>query len=153
MLLSESNFTDEKLQECCAHGFSLIPMKRTCEERMHRVSLVETNRRCVDVFLECCREGERLRQKKMQEDAQKGLARSEIKLSCGHKILHTFTWITLSNFCNITKFNHKTLVWSFLAVSTADIEQFFMDTAAQYIRRFFPPSFAFTEFEVNGQKK
>lgn len=48
---------------------------------MHRVSLVETNRRCVDVFLECCREGERLRQKKMQEDAQKGLARSEIKLS------------------------------------------------------------------------
>uniref|UniRef100_A0A671UDA8 Complement C4B (Chido/Rodgers blood group) n=1 Tax=Sparus aurata TaxID=8175 RepID=A0A671UDA8_SPAAU len=109
----KSNFTDEKLQECCAHGFSLIPMKRTCEERMHRVSLVETNRRCVDVFLECCREGERLRQKKMQEDAQKGLARTE---------------------------------------STADIEQFFMDTAAQYIRRFFPPSFAFTEFEVNGQK-
>uniref|UniRef100_A0A671UDF2 Complement C4B (Chido/Rodgers blood group) n=1 Tax=Sparus aurata TaxID=8175 RepID=A0A671UDF2_SPAAU len=109
MMTLKSNFTDEKLQECCAHGFSLIPMKRTCEERMHRVSLVETNRRCVDVFLECCREGERLRQKKMQEDAQKGLART-------------------------------------------DIEQFFMDTAAQYIRRFFPPSFAFTEFEVNGQK-
>ncbi|KAM8735978.1 complement C4-B [Acanthopagrus schlegelii] len=113
MMTLKSNFTDEKLQECCAHGFSLIPMKRTCEERMRRVSLVEPNRQCVDVFLECCRKGERLRQKKIQEDAQKGLARTE---------------------------------------STADIEQFFMDTAAQYIRRFFPPSFAFTEFEVNGQK-
>ncbi|KAF3839878.1 hypothetical protein F7725_018595 [Dissostichus mawsoni] len=35
--------------------------------------------------------------------------------------------------------------------STEDIEEFFLDTTAQYIRRFFPPSFAFTEFEVNGK--
>uniref|UniRef100_A0A3Q3MGX7 Complement C4B (Chido/Rodgers blood group) n=1 Tax=Mastacembelus armatus TaxID=205130 RepID=A0A3Q3MGX7_9TELE len=35
--------------------------------------------------------------------------------------------------------------------STADIEEFFLYSAAQYIRRFFPPSFAFTEFEINGK--
>ncbi|XP_073341162.1 complement C4-B [Pagrus major] len=113
MMTLKSNFSDEKLQECCAHGFSLIPMTRTCEERVRRVSQVEPNPLCADVFLKCCLEGEQLRQKKMREDAQKGLART---------------------------------------ASAADIEQFFMDTAAQYIRRFFPPSFAFTEFEVNGEK-
>lgn len=84
MSLSESNFSDEKLQECCVHGFSLIPMKRTCQERVERVSLVEANPFCADVFLKCCLEGERLREKKMREDAKKELGRSEIKLSCGH---------------------------------------------------------------------
>ncbi|XP_053288658.1 complement C4-B [Pleuronectes platessa] len=35
--------------------------------------------------------------------------------------------------------------------SHADIEEFFFDTAQQYIRRFFPPSFAFTVLNVNGK--
>lgn len=43
------------------------------------------------------------------------------------------------------------LLFSFLAASTAEIEEFFLDTASQYIRRFFPPSFAFKEFDVNGK--
>nr|XP_046255837.1 complement C4-B [Scatophagus argus] len=107
----KSNFSDEKLQECCVHGFSIIPMKRTCQERLQRVSLLEPNPLCVDVFFKCCLEGERLRRKKIQEDAREGLGRT---------------------------------------ASREDIEEFFLDTAAQYIRRFFPPSFAFTEFDVNG---
>ncbi|XP_068180444.1 complement C4-B isoform X2 [Antennarius striatus] len=37
----------------------------------------------------------------------------------------------------------------FSRTNTADIDEFFLDTAAQYIRRFFPPSFAFTEFDIN----
>ncbi|XP_051262420.1 complement C4 [Dicentrarchus labrax] len=108
----QSNFTGEKLKECCVHGFSLIPMRRTCQERAQRVSLVEANPSCADAFLKCCLEGERLRQKKIQEDAQKELGRT---------------------------------------ASTADIEEFFLDTAAQYIRRYFPPSFAFKEFDINGK--
>ncbi|XP_035528727.1 LOW QUALITY PROTEIN: complement C4-B [Morone saxatilis] len=112
MITLQSNFTDEKLKECCVHGFSLIPMRRTCQERAQRVSLVEANSSCADAFLKCCFEGERLRQQKIQEDAQKGLGRT---------------------------------------ASTAIIEQFFLDTAAQYIRRYFPTSFAFTEFDVNGK--
>ncbi|RVE62542.1 hypothetical protein OJAV_G00158170 [Oryzias javanicus] len=35
------------------------------------------------------------------------------------------------------------------SADTADIEQFFRDTTSQFIRRYFPPSFAFIEFEVN----
>lgn len=80
MSLSESNYEDEKLQECCAHGFSLIPMIRTCQERARRVSLVEDNPLCADAFLKCCLEGESLRQKQIQEDALKGFGRSKPKL-------------------------------------------------------------------------
>ncbi|XP_070691097.1 complement C4-B [Pempheris klunzingeri] len=113
MMTLKSNFSDEKLQECCVHGFSLIPMRRTCQQRAERVSRVEANPACSEAFLKCCLEGERLRQKKIQEDAQKGFGRT---------------------------------------ASTADIEEFLMTIAAQYIRRFFPPSFAFTEFEVNDKR-
>ncbi|XP_044063498.1 complement C4-B isoform X2 [Siniperca chuatsi] len=112
MMTLKSNFSNEKLQDCCVHGFSLIPMRRTCQERAKRVSLVEANPVCTEAFLKCCLEGERLRQKKIQEDAQKGLGRTAF---------------------------------------TVDIEEFFLDTAAQYIRRFFPPSFAFTEFDINDK--
>ncbi|XP_041844609.1 complement C4-B isoform X2 [Melanotaenia boesemani] len=35
--------------------------------------------------------------------------------------------------------------------SIDDIKQFFLDPTEQYIRRFFPPSFDFTEFDVNGK--
>ncbi|KAG8010142.1 Complement C4-B, partial [Nibea albiflora] len=110
----KSNYEDEKLQECCVHGFSLIPMVRTCQERAQRVSLVEANSSCADAFLKCCLEGERLRQKQIQEDALKGFGRT---------------------------------------ATTDDIEQFFLDTAAQYIRRYFPPSFAFREFDVKGTER
>ncbi|XP_007570073.1 complement C4-B-like isoform X1 [Poecilia formosa] len=36
--------------------------------------------------------------------------------------------------------------------TTDDIEEFFLDTANQYIRQFFPPSFEFREFLVTGKK-
>ncbi|XP_075322751.1 complement C4-B [Odontesthes bonariensis] len=35
--------------------------------------------------------------------------------------------------------------------STADIEEFFLNPASQTIRRYFPPSFAFKEFDVDGK--
>nr|AIA08678.1 complement component 4 [Miichthys miiuy] len=114
MMTLKSNYEDEKLQECCVHGFSLIPMIRTCQERAQRVSVVEENPLCADAFLKCCLEGERLRQKQIQEDALKGFGRT---------------------------------------ATTDDIEQFFLDTAAQYIRRYFPPSFAFREFDINGKER
>lgn len=53
----------------------------------------------------------------------------------------------------ITKFKPKLFNFPFLAASTADIEQFFLEDADQYIRQFFPPSFAFTEFDVNDKKR
>ncbi|XP_070767453.1 complement C4-B [Enoplosus armatus] len=112
MMTLRSNYSDEKLQDCCVRGFSLIPMSRTCEERAKRVSRVKANPVCAEVFLKCCLEGERLRHKKRKEDALKGLGRT---------------------------------------ASIDDIEDFFLDTAAQYIRRVFPPSFAFTEFDVNNK--
>uniref|UniRef100_A0A8C9WYA0 Complement C4B (Chido/Rodgers blood group) n=1 Tax=Sander lucioperca TaxID=283035 RepID=A0A8C9WYA0_SANLU len=77
----KSNFSNEKLQDCCVQGFSLIPMRRTCLERAKRVSLVEANPVCTDAFLKCCLEGEYLRQKKIQEDARKGLGFCVVKPS------------------------------------------------------------------------
>uniref|UniRef100_A0A665VFC1 Complement 4B (Chido blood group) n=1 Tax=Echeneis naucrates TaxID=173247 RepID=A0A665VFC1_ECHNA len=111
--MMKSNFSDELLQDCCAHGVSLIPMTLTCQERAKRISLLQQNETCAEAFLKCCLEGQHLRQKKIEEEARKGLGRT---------------------------------------VSIAEVEEFFMDTAAQYIRRYFPPSFAFTEFEVNNKK-
>ncbi|XP_020493080.2 complement C4-B [Labrus bergylta] len=108
-----SNFTDEKLKGCCVHGFSLIPMRKTCEERVRRVSLVEANPLCAEAFLKCCLEGERLRQKKTREDAWKELGRT---------------------------------------ATIEDIEQYFLENAGRNIRRLFPPSFDFKEFDVNGKE-
>ncbi|KAM9724101.1 complement C4-B isoform 1-T1 [Menidia menidia] len=112
-LISESNF-DAEAQECCSQGFSVIPMKRTCEERRRRVLLVKGNETCADAFLICCKEAEKLIKERMLENAQSGFGRT---------------------------------------ATTADIEEFFLNAASQYIRRFFPPSFAFTEFDVNGKKR
>lgn len=84
VFVSESNFSGEKLQKCCVQGFAPIPMQRTCQERVNRVAQVEENPRCMEVFLTCCLEGERLRHKKIKEDALKGLGRSKMKLSCKH---------------------------------------------------------------------
>uniref|UniRef100_H3DM71 Anaphylatoxin-like domain-containing protein n=1 Tax=Tetraodon nigroviridis TaxID=99883 RepID=H3DM71_TETNG len=114
MMNLKHNFTDENLQECCAQGFSLIPMRRTCQERVQRISLVKGGSQCAEVFLLCCEKGERLRKKKMKEEAKMQLGRT---------------------------------------ASLDDIEQFFLDTTAQYIRRYFPPSFAFTEIEVNDKRR
>uniref|UniRef100_A0A672ZPR3 Complement 4B (Chido blood group) n=1 Tax=Sphaeramia orbicularis TaxID=375764 RepID=A0A672ZPR3_9TELE len=110
----KSNFSSEKLQDCCVRGFTLLPMSRTCQERTRRVSQVDPDPECAEVFLKCCLEGERLRQIKINEDARKGFGRTS---------------------------------------SVVEIEEFFLDTTEQYIRRVFPPSIAFTEFEVNGQKR
>ncbi|KAK5892501.1 hypothetical protein CesoFtcFv8_012872 [Champsocephalus esox] len=112
MMSLKSNFSNEEFQECCVQGFSLIPMRRTCLERVKRINLVEAKPGCAEAFFKCCLEGERLRKKKMIEETQDELGRT---------------------------------------TSTEGIEDFFLDTIAQYIRRFFPPSFAFTEFEVNGK--
>ncbi|KAK2844441.1 hypothetical protein Q5P01_011100 [Channa striata] len=112
IMVLKSNFSNEKLQECCVRGFSLIPMRITCQERAKRVSVVERSQACADTFLTCCLEGERLRKKKSQENMQKGFSRT---------------------------------------ASTADIEEFFLDHTAQYIRHKFFPSFEFTEFDVNNK--
>lgn len=78
----ESNFSSEKLQDCCVRGFTLLPMSRTCQERTRRVSQSDPDGECAEVFLKCCLEGERLRQIKINEDARKGFGRSEIKVPC-----------------------------------------------------------------------
>ncbi|CAN9514332.1 unnamed protein product [Ophioblennius macclurei] len=109
----KSSFNDTDLQDCCFQGFSLLPMKRTCEERKARVLLVGRTPACADVFLKCCNDGERLRQRKIREEAQNSFGRT----------------------------------------STPEyIEQMFYEMSQQYIRRYFPPSFDFNEFEVNGKK-
>ena len=82
--ISESNFSNEEFQECCVQGFSLIPMRRTCLERVKRINLVEAKPGCAEAFFKCCLEGERLRNKKMIEETQDELGRSEIIFSCGH---------------------------------------------------------------------
>uniref|UniRef100_A0A673NCW8 Complement C4-like n=1 Tax=Sinocyclocheilus rhinocerous TaxID=307959 RepID=A0A673NCW8_9TELE len=56
-----------ELQKCCRHGFTLIPMKFTCEERAKRVSKTESND-CVKAFQECCEFATKLRNKKRKED-------------------------------------------------------------------------------------
>ncbi|XP_006801498.1 complement C4-like [Neolamprologus brichardi] len=112
MMALKLNYTEKELQNCCVYGFSRIPMERTCRERADRVLLVKKNPTCAEVFLKCCLEAERLRQKKIQEELQKGFGRT---------------------------------------ASVADIEEFFSETS-QYIRRYFPPSFGFVEFDVSNKK-
>ncbi|KAM9310020.1 LOW QUALITY PROTEIN: complement C4-B [Pholidichthys leucotaenia] len=112
MMKSKSNFSDPTLQECCAEGFSAIPMERTCEERADRVLLVKKNQTCVEAFQKCCLQAETLRKQKKREEALKGFGKT---------------------------------------ASTSEIEEFLL-TETQYIRRFFPPSFEFIEFDVKDKK-
>uniref|UniRef100_A0A3Q3AYW2 Complement C4B (Chido/Rodgers blood group) n=1 Tax=Kryptolebias marmoratus TaxID=37003 RepID=A0A3Q3AYW2_KRYMA len=79
MMNLKSKFKDPDLQDCCTNAFSSILMRRTCEERAARVRLVKKNETCADAFLQCCKDAEKLRQKKEQEIAQSGLGRSEMK--------------------------------------------------------------------------
>lgn len=46
---------------------------------MQRVSRLEKNSMCIEVFNKCCHEGVRLLQKKMREDSEKGFGRSKKK--------------------------------------------------------------------------
>ncbi|XP_051899547.1 complement C4-like [Pristis pectinata] len=45
-----SHYTNSKEQKCCLDGISLIPMKRSCEERAKRVKEED----CRRAFLDCC---------------------------------------------------------------------------------------------------
>uniref|UniRef100_A0A3B3SUV9 Complement C4B (Chido/Rodgers blood group) n=1 Tax=Paramormyrops kingsleyae TaxID=1676925 RepID=A0A3B3SUV9_9TELE len=51
------SYESAELQRCCQDGFTLIPMKRTCEERASRVSQTGGGAACATAFLDCCREG------------------------------------------------------------------------------------------------
>uniref|UniRef100_A0A4W5PZ17 Complement C4B (Chido/Rodgers blood group) n=1 Tax=Hucho hucho TaxID=62062 RepID=A0A4W5PZ17_9TELE len=76
MMFIKSNYSDAKLQECCSHGFSLIPMLRTCQQRAERVARANKDHVCVKAFLDCCIAGEKLREKKKRDDAQRGHGRT-----------------------------------------------------------------------------
>uniref|UniRef100_A0A8C7KPZ6 Complement C4B (Chido/Rodgers blood group) n=1 Tax=Oncorhynchus kisutch TaxID=8019 RepID=A0A8C7KPZ6_ONCKI len=69
-------YSDAKLQECCSHGLSQIPMLRTCQQRAERVARANKDHVCVKAFLDCCIEGEKLREKKKRDDAQRGHGRT-----------------------------------------------------------------------------
>ncbi|XP_048117013.1 LOW QUALITY PROTEIN: complement C4-B [Alosa alosa] len=71
----EQRYSDKRLQTCCHSGLVQIPMQMSCEERAKRVELRHA-KDCVDAFLDCCREGKRLREQKIQEDKRKGIGRT-----------------------------------------------------------------------------
>uniref|UniRef100_A0A3B3ZXL7 Uncharacterized protein n=1 Tax=Periophthalmus magnuspinnatus TaxID=409849 RepID=A0A3B3ZXL7_9GOBI len=89
--------TKEILQSCCAHGFLLIPMQWSCEERVKRVFELQGNTSCTWAFRDCCLEGQRLREQRAKEEAKKGLGRSDFRLGLPDSIT---TWeirvVTLS---------------------------------------------------------
>uniref|UniRef100_A0A672KKA6 Complement C4-like n=1 Tax=Sinocyclocheilus grahami TaxID=75366 RepID=A0A672KKA6_SINGR len=68
-------FKKAELQKCCRHGFTLIPMKFTCEERAKRVSKTQS-KDCVKAFQECCEFATKLRNKKRKEDQRTGHGRT-----------------------------------------------------------------------------
>lgn len=76
MITLKSTFPEETLQNCCVRGFLLLPMKLTCEERVQRVSEMQSDPACTEAFRTCCLEGERLRKQKAKEEAQSGLGRT-----------------------------------------------------------------------------
>ncbi|XP_073703933.1 complement C4-B [Garra rufa] len=75
MTRKEAAFKKAELQKCCRHGFTLIPMKFTCEERAKRVSKMES-KDCVKAFQECCEFATKLRDKKRKEDMRPGHGRT-----------------------------------------------------------------------------
>ncbi|KAK2903268.1 hypothetical protein Q8A67_007981 [Cirrhinus molitorella] len=75
MARKEAAFKKAELQKCCRHGFTLIPMKFTCEERAKRVSKTESQD-CVKAFKECCEFATKLRDKKRKEDMKTGHGRT-----------------------------------------------------------------------------
>uniref|UniRef100_A0A3B3ZWD6 Uncharacterized protein n=1 Tax=Periophthalmus magnuspinnatus TaxID=409849 RepID=A0A3B3ZWD6_9GOBI len=77
MMELKSKYEEEILQSCCAHGFLLIPMQWSCEERVKRVFELQGNTSCTWAFRDCCLEGQRLREQRAKEEAKKGLGRSD----------------------------------------------------------------------------
>ncbi|XP_052002681.1 complement C4-like [Xyrauchen texanus] len=75
MARKEAAFKEAEQQKCCRHGFTMIPMKLTCEDRAKRVSRTE-NKDCVDAFQECCEFATKLRGKKRREDLNKAHGRT-----------------------------------------------------------------------------
>ncbi|KAI1886085.1 hypothetical protein AGOR_G00210390 [Albula goreensis] len=76
MLSKVSTYKDEKLQKCCQDGITLVPMRLSCDDRARRVSRAGKDQACVTAFLDCCREGMKQREIKMQQEAAKGLGRT-----------------------------------------------------------------------------
>uniref|UniRef100_A0A3B3SW33 Complement C4B (Chido/Rodgers blood group) n=1 Tax=Paramormyrops kingsleyae TaxID=1676925 RepID=A0A3B3SW33_9TELE len=76
MMSKVLSYESAELQRCCQDGFTLIPMKRTCEERASRVSQTGGGAACATAFLDCCREGNAQR-KRMR--AQRTHGRSELR--------------------------------------------------------------------------
>uniref|UniRef100_A0A3B3ZX95 Uncharacterized protein n=1 Tax=Periophthalmus magnuspinnatus TaxID=409849 RepID=A0A3B3ZX95_9GOBI len=97
MMELKSKYEEEILQSCCAHGFLLIPMQWSCEERVKRVFELQGNTSCTWAFRDCCLEGQRLREQRAKEEAKKGLGRSDFRLGLPDSIT---TWeirvVTLS---------------------------------------------------------
>uniref|UniRef100_A0A8C4ZCD4 Anaphylatoxin-like domain-containing protein n=1 Tax=Gadus morhua TaxID=8049 RepID=A0A8C4ZCD4_GADMO len=106
--MSKGNLSSE-LQQCCDQGFSSIPMRRSCEERRRRVTEMNAEPQCADIFFKCCIRGEALRKSAAEDN---GFGRT---------------------------------------VSLLDIEEHFIGSMAEKIRRNFAPSFAFTYFDATDQ--
>lgn len=97
--LSESNYSSESLQACCVRGFSVLPMRRTCQERMRRVAEMDAGPECAQVFLTCCLRADVLRQRQKQEDAEKGFGRSENPAGVRHAQRRTAPSFSSKRFC------------------------------------------------------
>uniref|UniRef100_A0A8C4ZBC2 Anaphylatoxin-like domain-containing protein n=1 Tax=Gadus morhua TaxID=8049 RepID=A0A8C4ZBC2_GADMO len=108
LLEMKGNLSSE-LQQCCDQGFSSIPMRRSCEERRRRVTEMNAEPQCADIFFKCCIRGEALRKSAAEDN---GFGRT---------------------------------------VSLLDIEEHFIGSMAEKIRRNFAPSFAFTYFDATDQ--
>ncbi|KAJ8288044.1 hypothetical protein COCON_G00007030 [Conger conger] len=76
MMSKVYSYKDEKLQKCCQDGFTLIPMRLSCEERARRVSRGGKEQACVTAFLDCCHEGVKQRDINMHQEALKGRGRT-----------------------------------------------------------------------------
>ncbi|XP_030215044.1 complement C4 [Gadus morhua] len=63
----EGNLSSE-LQQCCDQGFSSIPMRRSCEERRRRVTEMNAEPQCADIFFKCCIRGEALRKSAAEDN-------------------------------------------------------------------------------------
>uniref|UniRef100_A0A8C4Z9S3 Anaphylatoxin-like domain-containing protein n=1 Tax=Gadus morhua TaxID=8049 RepID=A0A8C4Z9S3_GADMO len=65
--MSKGNLSSE-LQQCCDQGFSSIPMRRSCEERRRRVTEMNAEPQCADIFFKCCIRGEALRKSAAEDN-------------------------------------------------------------------------------------
>nr|XP_023658315.1 complement C4-B-like [Paramormyrops kingsleyae] len=82
MMSKVLSYESAELQRCCQDGFTLIPMKRTCEERASRVSQTGGGAACATAFLDCCREGnaQRKRMRAQRTHGRTGRARQHFQI-------------------------------------------------------------------------